>query len=183
MMKPEGYDFAKEERPGAFLKLPAGAYTCKIVEAEEMLSNSGREMLRVSLDIADGEYANFFKDQYAARKKRDEEAKWPCYYYQMADEQAAGRLKGFLAIVAESNPRFTVQWGGGFEESLRGKLIGGVFREEEYIGTDNKVHTTVKCAWVIPTSEVETTAAPELKKVEMPVNSGFGSSAYGSIPF
>ena len=183
MMKPEGYDFAKEERPGVFLKLPAGAYTCKIAKAEEMVSNSGREMIRVSLDIADGEYANFFKDQYAARKKRDEEAKWPCFYYQMADEQAAGRLKGFLSIVAESNPRFTVQWGDGFEESLRGQLIGGVFREEEYIGTDNKVHTSVKCAWVIPTSEVETTAAPEPKKLEAPVNSGFGAAAYDDIPF
>ena len=148
-----------------------------------MVSNSGREMIRVSLDIEGGEYAHFFKDQYVARKKRDEEAKWPCYYYQMADEQAAGRLKGFLAIVAESNPRFTVQWGDGFEESLRGQLIGGVFREEEYIGTDNKVHTSVKCAWVIPTSEVETTAAPEPKKLEAPVNSGFGAAAYDDIPF
>ena len=183
MMKPNGYDEAKEERFGVFQKLPAGAYTCKIVKAEEMVSNLGREMIRVSLDIADGEYANFFKDQYAMRKKRDEEAKWPCYYYQMADEQAAGRLKGFLAIVAESNPRFTVQWGDGFEESLRGQLIGGVFREEEYIGTDNKVHTSVKCAWVIPTSEVETTAAPEPKKLEAPVNSGFGAAAYDDIPF
>ena len=183
MMKPEGYDAAKEERSGVFQKLPAGAYTCKIVKAEEMVSNSGREMIRVSLDIADGEYANFFKDQYAARKKRDEEAKWPCFYYQMADEQAAGRLKGFLAIVAESNPRFTVQWGDGFEESLRGQLIGGVFREEEYIGTDNKVYTSVKCAWVIPTSEVETTATPAPKKLEAPVNSGFGGSSYDDIPF
>lgn len=183
MMKPNGYDEAKEERFGTFKRLPAGAYTCRIVKAEAVVSASKREMLRIALDIADGEYAGFFKEQYKEKQKRDTEAKWPCFYYQMADEQSAGRLKGFLAIVAESNPRFTVQWGDGFEESLRGQIIGGVFREEEYIGTDNKVHTSVKCAWVIPTSEVETTAAPEPKKLEAPVNSGFGGSSYDDIPF
>ena len=183
MMKPNGYDEAKEERFGTFKRLPAGAYTCRIVKAEAVISASKREMLRIALDIADGEYAGFFKGQYEAKLKRDAEAKWPCFYYQMADELAAGKLKGFLAIVAESNPKFQVQWGEHFEANLQGRIIGGVSREEEYIGNDGKVHTSVKCAWVIPTAEVETTSPPEAKRVEEPMNSGFGGSSYDDIPF
>lgn len=166
MMKPNGYDEAKEERFGAFKRLPAGAYVCRIVKADETLSRNGRTMLRLGLDITEGEYTGFFRERFNALHEKNEEAKWPCMYFQLTDEDAVGRFKGFMAILKESNPGFKELWGDGFEESLKGKLLGGVFREEEYAGNDGKIHVSTKCAWVIPVSEVETTPAPEMKKLD-----------------
>ena len=51
--------------------LPAGGYKCVIVKAFESISKTGRPMLCLCLDIADGQYKGHFSRLFKVRKERD----------------------------------------------------------------------------------------------------------------
>lgn len=50
-----------------------------------------------------------------------------------------------ITCIEKSNPGYTWNWD---EKSLAGKRIGGVFGQEEFIGTDGQVHLATKCVYV-----------------------------------
>jgi hypothetical protein len=81
-----------------------------------------------------------------------------------------------------SNDGYSWDWE---ETSLRGKVCGVIMREEEYIGNDNKPHTTTRCYAIIPISEMDNVTVPEKKCVDVPVDDGFNSPAFTDeqIPF
>ena len=55
-------------------KLPRGAYVLRILEAKEEITASGWDTLRVSFDIVEGEYKDFYKNQYISSTTKDK--KW-----------------------------------------------------------------------------------------------------------
>ena len=62
---------------GDFVALPAGGYIAKIMDAKEV-TFSGRNgdfsRLDVSLDIAEGEYQDYYKNDY--KNQNTEDKKW-----------------------------------------------------------------------------------------------------------
>lgn len=186
MMNPfDNYDKINPIMGGGNAQLPAGVYVGKIVNV--MLGNSqkGDEMLTLAVDIAEGEYKDHFRKAFDRKmqfKKEGQEVKWPCQYYQLTrkDEQTMGRFKGLLTAIEMSNDGYKWNWE---ETSLRGKVCGVIMREEEYIGNDNKPHTTTRCYAIIPISEMDNATVPEKKCVEQP--QGYNSPAFDDeqIPF
>ena len=182
-----GFDNATAIMGGGNQQLPAGVYVGKVVNVKLGNSKAGDEMLTLAMDIAEGEYKDFYRKQFDRKtqyKKEGEEVKWPCQYYQLTrkDENTIGRFKGMLTCFEMSNDGYHWNWE---ETSLRGKVCGVIMREEEYIGNDNKPHTTTRCYAIIPISEMDNATVPEKKCVELtaPVN-GFGSIDDNSeIPF
>lgn len=164
MQKPEGWNEVTPVFGGGTPKLPPGGYVCKIMYAGVKHSKNGNEMLCLALDIADGEHKDFYSNIFQGRKaaaKDGEKPNWPCVYYQLTQGEATAQFKGLTINIEESNPGY--HWDFD-EKTLKGKLIGGVFREEEFIGQrDNKVHTTVKCAWLCPVEGVEDAEVPAKK--------------------
>lgn len=144
MFKPK--DFDKVQAYGDFKTLPEGGYVCKIMEVKETQSKAGREMITISLDIAEGEYTGFFAERW--RNDTRDEKKWGAIVYQLTeDTQTGGTNRGFktfITSVEESNNGFAVQWGDKFETCFKGKLVGCIFAKDEYIGTDGKAHSSVK---------------------------------------
>jgi len=145
MLKPNNYDATKEY--GSYETLPAGNYIGKVVMVEEAISKTNKEMLKIYLDIAEGEYAGFFQELY--RDDTREEKKWPCIVNQLTQDKNGNcnrGLKTFISAVAASNPGFdpNAVWGDNFCNCFRDKRVGVSFREEEWINQNNEKRTSVK---------------------------------------
>ena len=69
MNKIQGYDEA-QAYTGESRALPAGKYICEIKGAKEVKAKTGKKQLVLQLDIAEGEYKDFYSDQFSLLKKR-----------------------------------------------------------------------------------------------------------------
>lgn len=131
MKKWNGYETTQVM--GGKKKLPVGAYVCKILEAKEESYGWG-SVLVIHFDIAEGEYKNFYREQY---EKQDKNKKWkgvhriscPTDDGTPKDERLKKAFKTFIHHVEASNKGYAWDWN---EQSLRGKQFGGVFGEKEY---------------------------------------------------
>lgn len=147
MLKPKGFDAA--ERQGDYLKLPAGGYICQIVSVQETTSQStGKPMIKIALDIADGsQYQNYYRNIFNKRKKDNPDAKWPCIsnVVTINDEGfTSGAFKNFIECVRESNGGWEPSWDDNFCNKLKAARVGVVFGEEEYEDREGKIRTSVK---------------------------------------
>ena len=144
MIKPNNYD-----NTAAFgEELELGGHVCKIMKVEETVSKSGKDMIVISLDIAEGEQAGYYAEKY--RSDTRQEKKWGCIVYQLvhdADGNTNRGLKTFHTAVEESNPGFQVAWGNDYSACFAGKLIGGVFGREEYIKQNGQPGFATKCRY------------------------------------
>lgn len=124
-------------------RLTAGGHICRIKHAEAAQSRAGREMLKVYIDIAEGTD----KDGFFERKwKMNTAKKWPNdgTIYQLTTDKDGNtnpRFKGLIESVERSNGSWKWTWD---ENQLKGKLIGVVFGEEEYQGSDGQIRTAIK---------------------------------------
>lgn len=109
-----------EEAKDGFDKLPAGGYVCKITMAQDMPES---EMLKLEYDIAEGQYAGYFK------KKYDDTTYWFGDTVKSYKETALPFFKQFITAVEKSNPGY--HWNNN-EQTLVGKFVGFVIGEEEY---------------------------------------------------
>ena len=124
------------EEADSFNQLPPSGQICTIVNAYLARSkNSGNQTLYVEVDVAQGE----FKDYFLGQKKHWNNDSWSsrARLYVPTINQSTGkvnfRLKNFLLTVEESNPNFKVDTASGkFDiRALKGKFIGVVFGGKE----------------------------------------------------
>ena len=167
MEKLSGYDEA-QAITGEYEKLEAGGYICKIINAKEEQSKSGKKMLVLAIDIAEGEHKDFYKKRYDEATKNaspDKPAKWSGIYRQMLEgEKAVGFLKGVMTSLEASNNGFKWEWD---EKKLIGLKFGGIFGEEEYEKTDGSIGTTTKIKFIRTVKAIQdgNYKIPELKKL------------------
>lgn len=115
-------------------KLPAGAYVCKIRQTTVQACKTG-DQLCVLIDIAEGEFSGFYDNDF--RNSTLENKKWggvlrlwlPLDNGTEQDEWTKSTFKGFINAVEHSNSGYTWNWD---ERSLAGKMIGVLFRNEEW---------------------------------------------------
>lgn len=144
MQKPNDYDSVQVY--GDFVPLKLGGHICKIMQVIETTSRSGKDMLEISLDIAEGEQKDYFAQQYKTDTRQNK--KWGCVVYQSVEDRDGGTSKGFktfITSVENSNPGFKPAWGNNFAGCFKGKLIGGVFGREQYLNASNEKKFFTKC--------------------------------------
>lgn len=115
-------------------KLPLGAYVCKVRNAIVQGSERG-EQLCILFDITEGEHAGFFANEFNASTNPDK--KWKGVLKQWLpkdngtekDEWTKSSLKGMTTAFEKSNTGYCWDWN---ETSLIGRLIGVLFRNEEW---------------------------------------------------
>lgn len=142
-------DWENTQAYGDWEPLEPGGYICKIMGVEETKSRSGKDMLVISLDIAEGE----FKDYYAQQYKSDNRAekKWGCKVYQLLEDNEGNTNRGFktfVSAVEKSNTGFDPNsiWGvADINPIFKGKLVGGVFGREQYENMKGDLKWSVKC--------------------------------------
>lgn len=148
-----GKDYDQVQVGGDFKTLPAGGYVCTIKKAKAGETSAGLPRVEAMYDIAEGEYARYFKDRYDASIKEDHNAKWPYHgtlRVTAVDENGNTKkmFKSFCTAVEQSNdvklPRDDDK---AFLKALEGMTIGVIFGREEYEDTFGHRRWATKPRW------------------------------------
>ena len=118
-----------------FQRLPAGAYEVKILRAED-----SDKALCLLFDIADGEFADYFKQKLAADRRSTaiQNLKYKGVYRLwypdggQYDDNKKRRMKTALKLISEQNNLyidFTREWDGA---ALRDAHIGMIFQDRQW---------------------------------------------------
>lgn len=156
-------------------QLPRGGYIVKIMDCSEVTGNkNGKEYsyLDFSFDVADGEYKGHFTAIYQASS--DENKKWKGTHRQFIPQESdtyyednLARFKTMIVNFEESNPGYHWNWN---EKTLKGKLIGIVYGEEEFLTNNGEVITITKPRYFTGIDSIRngTFKIPQLKKLPEP---------------
>ena len=146
MKKPS--DWENVTAYGSYEALELGGHICKIMQVEETKSKNGKDMITISLDIAEGKQAGYYAREYKTNDR--ENKKWGCVVYQLLEDNDGNTNKGFktfIDAVKRSNPKFdeTILWSDEFCTYLKNKLVGGVFGREQYLNRYGEKKFSTKC--------------------------------------
>lgn len=127
--------------------IPKGGYVCRILGAVVKENRVG-QYVEISMDIVEGEFKDFFANDYRAQT---EPRKWHCIHLlSVPNDDGTERdgwtkraFKTFVDAVEGSNPGYHFDWD---ETGLKGKLVGCLFREEDYKASDGSIRTSTKPA-------------------------------------
>ena len=169
MIKPSDYDSVQAASYGdAEANAPQpGGHGC-IIHKGAVVKDDYGEKLVLWFDIKEGSDSDGF---YAKRYERDKQyakdgasPKWRGEFKQpiyTKDNTTSPYFKGLIHSIEKSNPGYTWTWR---EDTLKGKRLGLVFREEEFIGkNDGQLHTTTRAAWACDWDSYPQMPAPNKK--------------------
>lgn len=146
-----------------FEKLPVGGYIIKILNVQDVAE---KEYLKVSFDIADGEYKGFFKKQYD-EDNRGKDKKWPNAgsFVRSYKSTTESMFKGFVNAVENSNKNFKFDFD---EKKLVGKQVGIIVGMEQYLNQKGQVRerTYVSAVRSVDTIKKGDFKVPELKLLD-----------------
>ena len=176
-------DFRAERTGGAREILPAGGYVCSILSAKEETFSWGSR-LALAIDVAEGDYAGFFKRDFDSNDREDK--KWRGIYRVNIPKDDGSEMDAwtkrsfgnFIYSVQESNPGFSWDWD---EKKLKGKKLGVLYRNREW-EMDNRTGWTTEAAGSCTVEDIhngkfrlpkdkplkhkDTVAAPVLEEVD-----------------
>ena len=136
MEKIENWNEVEAKGMEDFKSLPIGKYECVIKEAGIYTSEqSGKKSFRVAVDIANGEFKDYYKNRFESNPNMDKKWDNNAVRYLAYEGENASYFKGFITSVENSNPNYKWDWD---ETKLIGKKICGVFQYEEYENQEGK---------------------------------------------
>lgn len=147
--KVQGY----QDRP----QLPVGGYVMRIMGAEVKDNRIG-QYVQVSMDIAEGQYKDFFAEDYRAQ---DQNKKWHCNYLlnvplddgSEKDGWTKRRFKTFTEALEASNDGYHFDWD---EKKFKGLMIGGLFNIREWKTDDGQRGRSTNLAQVCSVEKIRT---------------------------
>lgn len=130
--RPNNWNEVKEfsDRP----TLPLDAYVCRVKQAVVQNNDFGAQLC-ILFDIAEGEYKDFYNKDFQNNTQENKKYKgvlrvWiPKDDGSEKDEWTKSSFKGMVTAFEKSNPGYQWNWD---EASLAGKLVGILFRNEEW---------------------------------------------------
>lgn len=160
-----GYDEAKKEaQASGGMKLPAGAYICK-VEGVKYESTEYGDRIAIRFDIAEGDFKDFFKNQYEANTSEDKKWKGRINVFVPKDDGSEGdaitkkTFANWTDAFEKSNKGYTWDWD---ENKWKGKKIGIVFGQTGTV-IDNKEIVYTEPRFAIDVERVKKGDAPVAK--------------------
>lgn len=161
MKLPNDYDKAQAADGQGGPLLPAGGYVCQIKAATVETTKTGAPILRLLIDIFEGDYKGFYQERYEkdrANSKPGTEVRWRGRYdtFVLTKEGKTNPFfKGLITSVEKSNPNATLIVNGELHpEFMKSCVIGLLFREEEFLGQDNEVHNSVRPSMAIDAARI-----------------------------
>ncbi len=141
-------------------RLPAGVYICVIRNVEDV---PDKDYLKVTYDIADGEYKGYYDELRANHP----DWSWVGAYVKSYKEKALPMFKRFCTAVSRSNAGFVFDGGAinSDERTLIGKRLGIILQEEEYYGNDGELRTRLSVDREFSVDELGNQKTPPLKKL------------------
>ena len=166
MIKPKLYDEINVNEE--FEKLELGGHKGIIIKAEEYTSDfSGKKSLKVYVDTAsDDKQPEYFKKQYENDTRIDR--KYPngaIKYVPLGEEENQIKmLKSFITAYENSN-NCQFDWNKDWEQ-LKGKKIGIIFGQEEYISQDGTTKLATKLNQFRSIDKVDNIKIPKVKLLD-----------------
>ena len=166
MNKPAGYEEAQVL--GEFTPIELGGHKLVIMQVEEITASNGNQYIKVSFDTAKDDiqpsyFANAYKQDTRTNKK------WSgvtTVFPTDKDGKTSRAFKTFCTAVEKSNAGFKMVWGDMFCASLKGKKIGGVFGEDDYLNSMNECKTARKLFWFRSTDKVMDAEVPAKRELD-----------------
>lgn len=177
MQKPSDYDSVQPY--GEFVPLECGGHIMKIIKVEETFSRNGNPMIMIYLDTDKSDKQPlYFKRKYDADTHANK--KWTCIVYQLTENLETGGtnpgFKTFITSVEKSNSSsFKVLWGDKFCDCFKGRLVGGVFRREEFLTQKGTRAWATKCCGFRSVAAIN-------EGVEIPKDKPLDETAAGGYP-
>lgn len=152
-------DLSKVEEAKDFERVTPGGYVCGITNAKDVPE---QEYLLIEYDIAEGNLKNYY------RQLNDAKGFWGGKFVKSYREKALPFFKGFITAVENSNSGY--KWNYD-ETTLKRKLIGLVFAEEEYKKNDGTIGKRLYVSSVHSVDKIRSGdfTVPPLKKLAAPV--------------
>lgn len=149
-------DYATTKGYSDYEALPKGAYVMRILGVE-MCTNSIGEYIKIGMDVAEGEYKDFYMNDW--KGQQGENKTWRCNYLlniptddgSEKDGWTKRRFKTFTDALEESNDGYHFDWD---EQKFKGKLIGGLFNIREYEKNDGSIGSATNLAQVTTVQKV-----------------------------
>lgn len=169
----KGYNEVQVNKFGEKLKL--GGHICKVLEAKIETFTSKKdgkdyEQLIIKFDIeAPDEQAGFYANKFAEDAKKDAlNAKWKGFHKisvptDDSEDFIKSNFKAFTTSIEESNQGYKWNWE---ENTLIGKVFGGVFGYEEFVAQDGTTIPLTKIRYVRSTNKIEETPIPKVKMAD-----------------
>ena len=144
------------EEASEFKKVTPGLYIAKIVEVEDVPE---REYLKIKLDIAVGEFKNYYTELNESR------GFWALTLIRSYKKLALPFFKAFVTATEKSNANYKFDEDKYLE--LKGKLVGVVLSEEEYKKADGTIGGRIVVNRLRSVDEIKkgNIEIPELKKL------------------
>ncbi len=144
----KSYTGMKAEKTISNTPLPVGGYVAKIVGAR-IEEYSWGAVVVVAFDIAEGEYAGFFKKQFDDNQNEDK--KWKGTYRLTIPEEGSQYFESnqrtfnnFIYAMEDSNNGYHYDCD---ETKFKGKLLGVIYRNKEW-EMDGRTGWTTECGAV-----------------------------------
>ena len=156
-------------------RLKLGGHICKILEVKtetftSKKDNKNYDMLIIKFDIeTPDEQAGYFATKFASDAAKDAlNAKWKGYHRitiptDSSEDFIKSRFKGFTTSIEESNPGYKWNWE---ENTLIGKVFGGVFALEEFVSLTGETISSSKIRYVKSTNKINEVEIPKVKLVD-----------------
>lgn len=147
MIKPNGFEETREF--GEYTPLELGGHKLVIMKVEECETSNGNQYIKVSFDTAkDDIQPNYYSNQYKQDTRDNKKWSGVTTVFPTDNEGKTSRVfKTFCTSVEKSNAGFKMVWGEQFCNVLKGKAVGGVFGEEEYVDGNGEIKTARKLRW------------------------------------
>lgn len=188
MQKPQDFETAKGFT--GYERLEPGGHICKIVQVTETKSKTGGKpmiVILVDTDSTDKQplyYKKRFDNNQNAEKKWSNNALLRQLVYD-ADGNTNPGFKTFVDAIKASNPGFNenVLWGNEpINKFLKGRLIGGVFGEREYLNNYSESKFAVELQSFRTVEEIKKGVEVPKKKLLNPSNNNSNTSdIYGDL--
>lgn len=179
-------DYNQVKAYSDFPTLPKGGYILKIMGVS-VQTNSNGKYLQIGCDIAEGEYKDFFAEQY--KNDQRSEKKWGCNFLlsipkddgSEKDGWTKRSFKTFTTALEESNNGYHFDWD---EQKFKGKLIGGLFNEREYQKTDGTIGRATNLDRVCAAEKIRKGdyKLPEDKLIKKSGNNTSGMDGFVNVP-
>lgn len=172
-------DMTNVQEAGEFKKVEAGPYICVITDVQDI---PDKEYLKVTYDIAEGEFAGYYADTRANHP----DWAWTGAYVKSYKPKALPMFKRFCSAISKSNGNFVFDGGSvnADEKSLIGKKLGINFQEEEYYGNDGNKKTRLNVYSEFAIDKLADQKVPKRKCLEEPTTTNtFTSAASEEVPF
>lgn len=136
--------------------LPKGAYVIKLLNIkEEANKNNSGTHLAIAFDVAEGEYAGFYKKAFESDTREDKKWNNDAVLYINCPEDNSPQwvidnFNKFITAVEDSNEGYHWSWD---EKTLKNKLVGAKFciEQSEYEG---KIYDHTKAKWFIAAQKI-----------------------------